>query len=119
MDVHNQKGPRQNGPSLSQSSGQLRLTFKESKPRCRGTSWSRHHSIPCSFISFHRCPNQNGLHSLCKYTSSTWSSVPSPALHWAQSRGADTLLGNCATSATAATGESPAGASTPWFLRVV
>jgi Aldo/keto reductase family len=38
MDVHNQKGPRQNGPRLSQSSGQLRLRFKESKPLCRGTS---------------------------------------------------------------------------------
>ncbi len=31
MDVHNRKGPRQNGPALSQSSGQLRLRVQRVK----------------------------------------------------------------------------------------
>jgi hypothetical protein len=38
MDVHNRKGSRQNGPSLSPSEIQLQATGKESKPLCRGTS---------------------------------------------------------------------------------
>src|SRR6516165_2295432 len=37
MDVHNRKSPRQNGSCLS-AARLTHVTFKESKPLCRGTS---------------------------------------------------------------------------------